>query len=175
MINPHGADHCVNFQDDKFASEMALGDLRPWGQLEPLPLSDISARKVAAFKIEQARKIMNNCFVMCSFIGGALDFQQLTNLLITVTGWDTSPIEQLRVAERVLTMDRLFNIRQGLTAADDVLPQRFFEPKANGALSKTSLDPEKMKQARSYYYTIMGWDPETGIPLPGKLNELGID
>jgi aldehyde:ferredoxin oxidoreductase len=32
-----------------------------------------------------------------------------------------------------------------------------------------------MDQAKKYYYTLMGWDPDTGIPLPEKVAELGID
>jgi len=39
-----------------------------------------------------------------------------------------------RIGERVLTTMRLFNLREGLTTADDVLPERFFEPKADGRL-----------------------------------------
>jgi aldehyde:ferredoxin oxidoreductase len=31
-----------------------------------------------------------------------------------------------------------------------------------------------MNQAKSYYYTLMGWDPKSGVPLPEKLAELGL-
>jgi aldehyde:ferredoxin oxidoreductase len=80
----------------------------------------------------------------------------------------------LRVAERILTMARLFNVREGFTADDDRLPRRFFQPKTDGALSDRSLDPDKMEMAKRYYYTLMGWDAKTGVPLPEKLEELGI-
>jgi aldehyde:ferredoxin oxidoreductase len=36
------------------------------------------------------------------------------------------------------------------------------------------LDPAKFEKAKSYYYSLMGWDPHTGIPLPEKIEELGI-
>jgi aldehyde:ferredoxin oxidoreductase len=71
-------------------------------------------------------------------------------------------------------MARLFNVREGFTAVDDKLPQRYFQPKTNGALSKKGLDPEMMEKAKRYYYVLMGWDPNTGVPLPEKLEELGI-
>ena len=71
-------------------------------------------------------------------------------------------------------MARLFNVREGLTAADDKLPQRFFQPKTNGVLADKTLDPEKMERAKRYYYTLMGWDEETGIPRPEKVEELEI-
>jgi len=46
-------------------------------------------------------------------------------LLKAVTGWDTGIGELLRIGERVLTTMRLFNMREGLTDADDTLPERF--------------------------------------------------
>ena len=38
-------------------------------------------------------------------------------------------------------------------------------------LSDNSISVEK---ARSYYYTLMGWDERTGIPKPERLEELDI-
>jgi aldehyde:ferredoxin oxidoreductase len=100
--------------------------------------------------------------------------EQLVGITAAITGWDTGVMEQNKAAERILTVMRLFNIREGLTAADDKLPERFFHPKTDGALSNKALDPAKMEKAKSYYYTLMGWDPKSGIPLPEKLEELGI-
>ena len=70
-------------------------------------------------------------------------------------------------------MFRLINIREGLTAEDDKLPERFFQPKS-GALADKPLDHEKMEEAKSYYYTLMGWDSKTGVPLKEKVEELLI-
>jgi aldehyde:ferredoxin oxidoreductase len=174
MVNPNGADHCLSVQDDKYASQPGLRDMRPIGLLEPLPLNNIGAQKVALFKNEQARRVIFNSLVMCYFVGGSFSMEQISDIIAAITGWDTSPVEQLRMSERILTTARMFNIRHGLTIDDDKLPKRFFTPKTDGALSQTSLDPEKMNQAARYYYILMGWDPETGVPLPEKLEELGI-
>ena len=62
----------------------------------------------------------------------------------------------------------------GVTTADDKLPQRFFQPKTDGTLADKPLDPTKLEKAKSYYYTLMGWDARTGIPIPERLEELGI-
>jgi len=82
-------------------------------------------------------------------------------------------MEQLRAAERTLTMCRLFNLRQGLSAEDDKLPGRFFTPRTDGALSDTKLEPVQLEKAKRYYYSLMGWD-EKGVPTPEKIEELGI-
>jgi aldehyde:ferredoxin oxidoreductase len=115
---------------------------------------------------------MGDSAVLCLFL--PYSFEQVAGAIAAATGWDTGIMEQIRVAERILTVARLFNIREGLTAADDRLPQRFFQPKTDGVLSNKPLDPAKLEKAKSYYYTLMGWDARTGIPLPEKLEELGI-
>lgn len=172
MVNPHGADHCCNLHDTMYEVEGQMRELRPLGILEPVPADDIGPRKVALFRFIQLKRIMNDSAVLCLFLPYSLE--QVARAIAAVTGWDTGVMEQIRVAERILTIARLFNIREGFTAADDHLPQRFFQPKTDGVLANKPLDPVKMEKAKSYYYTLMGWDARTGVPLPEKLEELGI-
>ncbi|MFH1141890.1 MAG: aldehyde ferredoxin oxidoreductase C-terminal domain-containing protein, partial [Chloroflexota bacterium] len=89
-------------------------------------------------------------------------------------GWDYTTVEALKLGERVATMGRAFNLREGLTAEDDHLPKRFFKPTPRGALKDTAIDLEAMNQAIHTFYSMMGWDPETGVPTQEKLEELGI-
>ncbi len=172
MVNPHGADHCCNLHDNLYVVEGQMKELRALGILEPVPVEDISPRKVALFKLIQLNRIVFDSLVLCQFLPYSLE--QLADVTAAVTGWDTGVMEQLKVAERILTMARLFNIREGFTAADDMLPQRFFQPKTDGVLADKPLDPTKLEKAKSYYYAMMGWDTSTGIPTPEKLEELDI-
>jgi len=172
MVNPHGADHCCNLHDPMYATEEQLKELNPLGILEPLPPDDIGPRKVALFRLIQLKHIVFDCLVLCQFL--PYTYEQVADVTAAVTGWNTGVMEQLKVAERILTMMRLFNIREGFTADDDKLPQRFFQPKTNGALADKPLDPAKLERAKSYYYSLMAWDTHTGIPMPEKLEELGI-
>jgi len=173
MVNPHGADHCCNLQDTMYVVEGQMKKLRPLGILEPVPVDDIGSRKVALFRLIQLNRIVFDSLVLCQFL--PYSFEQIADVTAAVTGWDTGVMEQLKVAERILTMARLFNIREGFTAADDKLPERFFQPKTDGVLADKPLDPEKLARAKSYYYTLMGWDAHTGVPLPEKLQELRIE
>jgi aldehyde:ferredoxin oxidoreductase len=141
--------------------------------LEPLSADDLGPRKVAIFRNIHLQRIVGDSLALCSFI--PFDVQQIADVLSVVTGWNTGPVEMLRIAERTMTMARLFNIREGLSAADDKLPNRFFQPKRNGVLSTKFYDPEQLERAKSYYYTLMGWDAKTGIPTPEKVQELGIE
>ena len=173
-VNPHGADHCANLHDTLFSQPgSSLDAFKPLGVLEPIPADDLGPSKVSLFRDVQLVRIAQDALVMCYFVPYIAD--QIVDILAAVTGWRTSTTELLRIAERTLTMARLFNLREGLSAADDKLPKRFFQPKRNGVLSDKFYDPEQLEKAKSYYYTLMGWDAKTGVPTPEKLQELGIE
>jgi len=174
MVNPHGADHCCNAHDHAFAFDMGMRNMNRLGYHGAIPTNDISPRKVSVFRVEHFRQVLLDSFLLCHLALALVDYKKLVNLTTDITGWDTSEVELMRIAERTLTMARLFNIREGLTADDDVLPPRYFQPKADGILSDKALDPEKMKKAKKYYYALMGWD-EKGVPLPEKVEELYIE
>lgn len=79
----------------------------------------------------------------------------------------------MKTGERITVMARIFNLREGFTKADDWLPERFFSPKRDGVLSKTSLDAESLRNAIELCYEMICWD-KRGIPTRAKLEELGI-
>jgi len=173
MVNPNGADHCANLFDLMFMSGPLIKELHHLGIIEPLPSDEISSRKVAIFRLVHLKKIVDDCSAVCLFLEYSLDRQ--AELVKAATGWEMGAVELIRVAERVMTVARLFNIKEGFSAADDVLPERFFQPKTDGVLAdKPPLDRTAMEKAKSYYYTLMGWDAH-GVPLPEKVEELYIE
>ena len=174
MVNPHGADHCCNVIDVRFSSEAGMKSVEYLGMSEPFPLGDIGPRKVALFRMEHQRQVLYDCLVMCHLAAAGINFEKLVEITQAVTGWKTSIVELMTMADRAMTMARLFNVREGLTEADDRLPARFFQARPGSELVLPGLDPQKMDQAKRYYYALMGWDRVTGIPLPEKVAELGL-
>jgi aldehyde:ferredoxin oxidoreductase len=175
MINPHGADHCCNVIDVRFSTEAGMKPMSYLGfTSEPLPIGDISPRKVAVFRFEHLRQVLYDSMVLCHLAAVPMNLEKLVEITEAVTGWKTSIVELLTIAERAMTMARLFNIREGLTADDDRLPTRYYQARPGSVLNLRGLDPDKMEQAKRYYYSLMGWDRNTGIPLPEKVIELGI-
>ncbi len=173
MVNPHGADHCASMHDTMLSTPgRALERFRSLGITEPLPAGELGPRKVAMFRQMQLYRIATDCLLLCEFVPWSPE--QAADILAAVTGWKTSVNEILKVAERTLTMARLLNVREGFTIADDKLPGRFFQPKRSGALATKFYDAEQLEKDKRYYYTLMGWDSQTGIPLPEKVAELGI-
>ena len=172
MVNPIGADHCMNLHDTLFAKDPQMKDLHSFGLLEGVPAEDIGPKKVTLFRAMQFLRLLGDSLPVCMIL--PYNYQQLADLTAAVTGWDTDIPELIRAADRILTMMRLFNIREGFSEADDKLPARFFQPKTDGFLSQTKLDPAKFEKAKRYYYSLMGWDAQTGIPTPETLEDLGI-
>ena len=105
------------------------------------------------------------------------NFEEWSRLLYLNTGIEMSPIEIWNVADRAYTMERLFNIREGLTRKHDLLVDRYFdEPVPNGlatVMGKT-LDREKFNVMIDEYYRMHGWDND-GVPLLETLKKLGLD
>jgi aldehyde:ferredoxin oxidoreductase len=91
-----------------------------------------------------------------------------------VTGWDLSVDELETVGERVINLERLFNVREGIGRADDVLPWRVMhEPIPDGPSAGMRCPPEELSQMLDRYYTLRGWNQD-GSPTPEKLRSLGI-
>jgi aldehyde:ferredoxin oxidoreductase len=95
-----------------------------------------------------------------------LSLQDMATMLAAVTGWNTSAYEVMRFGERRLHLMRAYNLREGLTAADDGLPARFTdEPLRMPGFrwDGQRLDREQFAAAIRTYYRMMGWD-EAGRP-----------
>jgi aldehyde:ferredoxin oxidoreductase len=172
-VGATGADHMAGSHDTLYTQESRnMEHARGLGSIDPLPSTDLSMAKVELAKNLHLHKMFGDSLVMCYFVPWTL--RQEVDMVRALTGWDYTDVEALRLGERVVTMGRLFNLREGLTAADDQLPKRFFSPTPRGALKNTAIGPETMTRAIRTFYTLMGWDPVTGAPTQEKLEQLGI-
>lgn len=77
------------------------------------------------------------------------------------------------IAERQISLKRLFNAREGITRADDKLPKRFTdEPMPEGPGKGQVVDLEPMLDD---YYSLRGWDRETGLPTKETIKRLSLE
>ncbi|MHA1863010.1 MAG: aldehyde ferredoxin oxidoreductase C-terminal domain-containing protein, partial [Candidatus Thorarchaeota archaeon] len=85
-----------------------------------------------------------------------------------------SKVENLtEIAERQVTLKRLFNAREGITKKDDSLPERFTKDAMPDGPGKGQIvDLEPMLRD---YYTLRGWDLETGLPTENTLKRLSLE
>jgi len=119
----------------------------------------------------QNKATVVNSLIICEFASSGVDAPEMADLLKSATGMDFSTEEMPVIGERIITLQRAFNVRCGVTAKDDVLPPRLLEsPTEGGAASKVPNIEEQLRE----YYEVRGWT-EDGIPSREKLEELGLD
>jgi aldehyde:ferredoxin oxidoreductase len=178
-LSPTGADHMEAPHDPLYEGFHPDGHpLGGLGLIEPVKMLDFGPRKVRAYYYTQQVWSFYNSVGMCDFVGtplNALALEQFASYVNSVTGWNMSLYELMKVGERSNTLARLFNCREGFTPADDVLPARMHEGIGNGALKGERVDPEQFLAARRLYYEMAGWDGDTGQPTAARLAELEVD
>jgi len=80
----------------------------------------------------------------------------------------------MRIGERATNLAHVFNVRQGFSRKDDVLPERLFTRWGRRVGGSRSLTRE-FEQAMTELYTVKGWDPATGCPTRERLRALDIE
>jgi len=171
--SPTGGDHMHNMHDTGYAVEgPGIESLRALGIQEPLSPLDLGPDKVRMFHHIVNWQHFTNCATICMFM--PFSHSQVAQLVSGATGWNTTVFELMKVGERALALARAFNAREGYTAKDDVLPERFYEGFNSGPLKDKGIDKETMHQALQTYYDMAGWDPERAVPTAGKLHELDL-
>ncbi len=170
-VSPTGADHCHNIHDTALTAEKGIVDWKALGVLEPVALQDLGPDKIRLLTYISNWRHFQNSAVVCQFIPWSI--VNYVDLVTSVTGWNTSTFELMKLGERVCTMARVYNIREGFDRTDDVVLKRVLEAFSSGPLEGVSIDKDAFQQGIKYYYESMGWDKD-GIPTVFKLYHLGI-
>lgn len=110
--------------------------------------------------------------IYCSFSRYGLNNVSRMNFFSAVTGWKYSLEEIKSQANRIYTIERIFNIREGFRKKDDTLPFRSLnEPMPDGP-AKGNVVP--LREMLLEYYFLRGWSEE-GIPKEETLRNLKLD
>jgi aldehyde:ferredoxin oxidoreductase len=128
----------------------------------------------AAYNIDgQNFSSMKYLGIWCDF--WAIDLDQMGQLFKHVWKRDVTEEELAMAGERVWNLGRLFNLREGMTAADDYLPELLLtKPHKKGPSAGRVIGTEAFAEKTQEYYRLRGWD-ENGVPTEQKLAELGVD
>lgn len=97
-------------------------------------------------------------------------------ILIAATGIEriAEPGYLEKVGERIVNLERAFNVRDGFDRKDDTLPKRFLEePLPTRGAPGEGQRIRSLDRFLDRYYELRGWTPE-GIPSAQKLKELGL-
>jgi aldehyde:ferredoxin oxidoreductase len=148
------------------------------GIVERIPMGLQEPRKVRNFRA------LNLIWSGCDGVGVCLyacaptrylRLEQIAQTVAAVTGWDFSSYELMRIGERRNAIMRWYNYREGLTAADDRLPERYYrEPIRTRRHAGSVIDRERFQAMIQMYYAMSGWDAG-GRPTLAKLYDLGLE
>jgi aldehyde:ferredoxin oxidoreductase len=115
---------------------------------------------------------LQDSMVFCSFSRYGLDNAKRFALLEAITGWHLPEEQRAVTADRIYTLERLFNLREGFTRRDDSLPWRaLHEPMPDGPAKGNTVPLDPML---TDYYRARGWDDRTGVPTEETLKRLGL-
>ncbi len=127
-----------------------------------------------------------DCLGICkyhtTFLGATLpNFEDWSKVIYLNTGLEFTAEDIWNVARRCNMIERLFNLREGLTREDlekgDMLNHRYFdEPTRRGApdVVGRTIDRKKFRKMVDELYQYKGLD-ENGVPKPETLKELGLE
>jgi aldehyde:ferredoxin oxidoreductase len=121
---------------------------------------------------------VGDSLVLCRFTAerglGLFLNEAYAQALAAATGWDLSVEELERIGERIVNLERCFNVREGVRREHDTLPHKVLaEPIPDGPSKGAYCPPEELNAMLDEYYRLRGWTPE-GIPSAQKLRELGL-
>jgi aldehyde:ferredoxin oxidoreductase len=184
-VNPKGPDHLIHQVSNVPEVVMeATGDAdyRP-------PTTARQDAQITAWYAD--RYAVTDALGLCSFTGDVIhtNAEVMAEMYSAVTGIEVSSKELMTIGRRIYTLERCYNIREGLDRRlDDLPPRMIYEPVTweiprgvsslrrgwqaeKGAIN----DPEGLNEQLDEYYRLMGWDLETGYPLRETLRELGLE
>jgi len=117
-------------------------------------------------------------FIVCKFSRGTYykELPDMARLYTLVTGYEMTPEDLKKAGERVNTVARLINIREGLGRKDDTLPWKVMNMPIpdEGPVKGAVVTQEELDLLLDDYYESRGWTLE-GVPTTAKLKELDME
>jgi aldehyde:ferredoxin oxidoreductase len=98
----------------------------------------------------------------------------LCRALSTATGWDYTREEAMRFGRRTATLLRAFNLRCGITPELERPSKRYGSVPVDGPAKGQDVLANWERMLDVWYETV-GYDRQTGKPLPATLRDLGLE
>lgn len=108
----------------------------------------------------------------CLFTTFGIGADELAEMLSALTGVEYTTAEFMKCGDRIWNLERLFNLKAGLTAKDDALPPRLLKEPIKSGASKGSVS--RLPEMLPVYYELRSWDGN-GVPTLAKLQALGLE
>lgn len=136
------------------------------------PLSYDRAKVQLAIDRQDEKAVVDSS-VLCFFTLHGMKLKEVYQMVVSATGFEyKDPDELKKLGARVITLSRLFNVREGFSRKDDTLPYRCLEePLPEGPARGQVVHLNEMLDE---YYELRGWDHE-GIPKKETISQIGLE
>jgi len=127
---------------------------------------------IAQVQMEQA---LEDSLIACTFGNSGLDMEFLSECLLAATGIEEfgGGANLLEIGERIICLERCFNVREGFSRKDDTLPERMlYEPLKNAGPATNQIVKE-LDKLLDEYYKVFGYTKE-GIPTSKTFKRLNL-
>jgi aldehyde:ferredoxin oxidoreductase len=147
------------------------------GKGGPRPIdrfADEGKGDIAAYN--QVAKALEETGILCNFADSGMTYELLGKLYAAATGHEQFRDENyLRlVGERIICLERCFNLREGFSRKDDALPVRMTTEPLTNAGPATGQVVRNLDALLDEYYDSLGYSRD-GVPTREKLKELGLE
>ena len=101
----------------------------------------------------------------------------ISELTSSLTGMDLNVDRFMSIGRQVHNLEKAFNtLHGGFSRKDDYPPKRFWEePVKSGPYKGEHLDHDTWNHTLDEYYTLHGWEMESGLQTRETLRSLGLD
>jgi aldehyde:ferredoxin oxidoreductase len=117
--------------------------------------------KAVLFVDFEERLVLHDMLIVCRFYRDLYMWDELAEIIEATTGMKMNKSDLKHTASYVIDLTRKFNIREGLTKEDDILPSRFFDESVGK--EKQVLNRNDFNTMVADYYRLRGWS-EQGLP-----------
>jgi len=169
---PRGYDHRAYWTEmfDKLTSNTSTLESRPSRSIGV----GFSPEEVVATTVSgKGRMSFEDTLGTCRF-ATLVEMKMLAEAVRAVTGWDFNENEAETIGLRIVNLMRAYNFRCGHKRELETPSPRYGSAPVDGPAKGKSIMPE-LEGMLDRYYEQMGWDKETGKPLPDTLRKLGLE
>jgi len=123
---------------------------------------------------QQNMSSLANSLSVCKFILRVpkLSLSEIIEILNAATGWNWTVQDLEKAGERGFVLERIINVRDGISRKDDVLPKKMTIPAQTGP--RAGRVPLPHDKALDEYYKLRNWTND-GIPTESGLHEIGLE
>jgi len=164
-----------------FGLAFAVGNRGACHNLFSMFKAELTSNETDRFSTKEKGKVLHKWALafaifdsacLCSFSRDIMKPELIAQAVSDCTGNNINVNNLMLAAERACTLERMFNLREGLNENDDTLPTRFTkEPMPDGP-AKGHIN--RLEEMRKNCYTAMDWNAK-GEPTSGLLKKLNLE